>query len=597
MDEPVHRVTIQFIVTVAGAAAVQMTLRAVLPGAATLVVLAPLAIMTAGFWWTTRRFIAVSAEVARLQADRERMAAEREQYAAERERQLSQFDAAMHSVPIAMTVIDPELRYVRVNEACAQMTGHPVEDHAGRTLREVNPRLEPTIEAAIREALRTGEPCLNLRVSRRTPHAKSGIIELIFHVTPFRDAQGRIAGVCSTATDVTEWKVLQEQFFQAQKLETVGQLAASIAHDFNNLLTVIGSYCDLVLLELPESSPYRGEIEEIRRAAQSATTLAQRMLGAARSKTVVIRPIDFTAAVEETRHLLAHATRGKAALDVTLAVDPSVVIADPTQVEQVLMNLVINAVDAMPDGGTISVRTANVALDRETPTIVGPIAAGAYAELTVADSGTGMDAETLGHIFEPFFTTKPRGKGTGLGLATVFGIVRELGGGLTVDSAVGQGTTFRVLLPRASDEESTVPRRARAAAAAKLPTGTETVLIVEDEDALRHSIAHLFSRQGYRVLEARHAGEALRIAEHEAEIALVMSDLHMPGIGGRELSARMHALGRRVPVLFMNDASGAEDNPGDAWTPDTTTKYDRFIAKPFEPETLLRTAREMLEPV
>ncbi len=565
-------------------ATVQVTLHSLYPNATTPIVVASLVVVAATFSWTMQRAIA-GGEVA-LELQR----AEIGQHAAEREKQVAQFEAAMHSVPIVMTVIDPDLRYVLVNEACAKLTGRPIEEHIGRTLREVNPLVDPTIETAMKDVLRTGVPCLNLRIARPTPHAKSGVRDIVLHVTPFRDAQGQIAGICSTATDVTEWKTLQQQFFQAQKLETVGQLAAGIAHDFNNLLTVISSYCDLILLELPEHTPYRGEIEKIRRAANSASTLAQRMLGAARSKTVVIKPIDFTAVVNEARHLLAQATRGKVTLDMALATGSSVVVADPTQIEQVLMNLVINAVDAMPDGGTITVETGNAEFDRETVTSSGTIASGPYAVLTVADSGTGMDPETLGRIFEPFFTTKPRGKGTGLGLATVFGIMRDLGGGVMVESIPGEGTTFRVLFPKVPEEEHTLPRRA-------LPRGTETVLLVEDEDALRNSIARIFQRQGFRVLEARHGGEALRIAGREPEIALVVSDLHMPGIGGHELSRRMHALGRHMPVLFMSGSSTAEDNDGTEGMPGTASKYDRFIAKPFELETLLITAREMLEAV
>jgi PAS domain S-box-containing protein len=521
----------------------------------------------------------------------------------ERLRQTALFEAALRTVPIAMAIIDTDLRYVKVNAACAAMTAVDVDAHPGRTLREVNPQLAPELEAAMREVLATGEPCINYRLSRPTRHAKDGTLEIVMHITAFRDADGTILGICSTATDVTQWKALQDQFFQAQKLEAVGMLAAGIAHDFNNLLTVISSYCDLVLMELPAHGPHREEIGEIRSAATRASTLARRMLGMTRSHALVVTPVELRDVVLEARDLLAHAAKKNVTLHVECADEPCAVLADPTHIEQVLLNLVINAVDAMPDGGAVDVRTHDLALHRAILTRTGEIPAGEYVELTVSDSGAGMDEPTLSRIFEPFFTTKPRGKGTGLGLATVFGIVRDLRGGIDVESAPGRGTTFHILLPRIISEEGTGPRKARSNKAGALPRGHETLLLVEDEDALRASMARVFERQGYRVLEASHGGEALRMMGDDTGIALIVSDLDMPGVGGRELAQRVHALGRHTPMLFMSGSSETDDAP-DATHPGLPTQMpelhadrDRFISKPFEVETLLTTVREMLQPV
>jgi two-component system cell cycle sensor histidine kinase/response regulator CckA len=513
---------------------------------------------------------------------------------AERLRQTALFEAAVRTVPIAMAIIDRGLRYVKVNAACAAMTGLPVDAHPGRTLREVNPLFAPELEAAMRRVLETGEPCINYRLSRPTPQARGGVLEIVMHITAFRDIDGTILGICSTATDVSEWKALQDQFFQAQKLEAVGMLAAGIAHDFNNLLTVISSYCDLVLMEMPQRAPHRQEIGEIRSAAGRASTLARRMLGMARSHALVITPIELREVVAEARALLVHAVKKNIRLEVTCADEPGVVLADPTHVEQILVNLVVNAVDAMPDGGAITVRTRDVTLRRAEVARTGEVAAGDYVELTVSDTGNGMDETTLARIFEPFFTTKPRGKGTGLGLATVFGIVRDLRGGVQVDSAPWKGTTFRLLFPRLIAEEGTEPRRVRKEAAVR-PRGHETLLLVEDEDALRASMARVFTRQGYRVLEASHGGEALRVMAADEKIALVVSDLEMPGVGGRELSERIHALGHDVPVLFMSGSGDGGESVDDI--PRVDGSHDRFISKPFEVETLLTTVREMLEPV
>jgi PAS domain S-box-containing protein len=521
----------------------------------------------------------------------------------ERMRLTALFEAALRTVPIAMAIIDTDLRYIKVNSACAVMTGIDVDAHPGRTLREVNPRLAPELEAAMCAVLATGEPCINYRLSRPTKHAKDGALEIVMHITAFRDPDGTILGICSTATDVTQWKVLQDQFFQAQKLEAVGMLAAGIAHDFNNLLTVISSYCDLVLMELPANSPHREEIGEIRSAATRASTLARRMLGMTRSHALVVTPVELREVVLEARDLLAHAIQKNVKLEVVCADEPGAVLADPTHIEQVLVNLVINAVDAMPNGGALAVRTRDVTLPYPTVTRVGEIPAGEYVELTVADAGTGMDAATLSRIFEPFFTTKPRGKGTGLGLATVFGIVRDLHGGVDVESVLDRGTTFRILIPRLVAEEGTAPRLVRSNKAGALPRGDETLLLVEDEDALRVSMARVFERQGYRVLEASHGGEALRIMADDREIALIVSDLDMPGVGGRELAQRVHALGRHTPMLFMSGSSETDDSPDAAsrgiprYMPEMKPERDRFIAKPFEVETLLTTVREMLEPV
>jgi PAS domain S-box-containing protein len=515
------------------------------------------------------------------------------QQIAAREREAVILDAALRTVPIAVAIIDRDLRYIRVNAATATMTGIAIDAHPGRTLRDLNPRLAPELEAAMRTVIATGEPRLNFRLTRPTPHVAAGALEIVLHITPFRDQTGAIAGIVSAAADITEWKSLQDQFYQAQKLEAVGKLAASIAHDFNNLLTVVSSCADLMLMQMEETSPYRAEAEEIRNASGRATALARRMLGMSRASVLVSQPLDLAAVVTEARDILKRAAGSQMHFELHCDSDTGLVLADPSRIEQIVLNLVLNAVDATPHGGTVSVVTRAVELAQPLVMRSGQIAAGAYCELLVTDSGTGMPETTLAHIFEPFFTTKPPGKGTGLGLATVFSIVRDLGGGVDVHSTVGRGSTFRILLPRLRAEGSNTPPRFAAIQWASLPGGTETILLVEDEDTLRASVARVFTRKGYQVVEARHGGEALRLLNGSPNIALVVSDLHMAGMDGHELVRRMQALGRRPPVLFM---SGSTDDHGNAPAlPSAAQWHDRFIAKPIETVQLLATVRSMLD--
>ncbi|HEY4132387.1 MAG TPA: ATP-binding protein [Gemmatimonadaceae bacterium] len=509
----------------------------------------------------------------------------------DRVRHLELFEAALRTVPIAMAIIDRDLRYLKVNDACARMTNTPIDAHPGRTLREVNPLLLPEMEAIMRRVIATGEACMNYRLTRPTPHVPGGVIEVAMHMTAFYNDDGSIGGICSTASDMTEWRHLQGQLFQAQKLEAVGKLAASVAHDFNNFITVIGSYCDVVLMELPDASPMRADIEEIRAAANRATTLARRMLGTARNSALARTPIDVANAVRDAQELLRHATNASIEVVVDTTHDEVVILGDSVQLEQVLLNLVINAVDAMPSGGEITVRTQSTTVYAPLVTLAGEIRIGDYVEITVSDTGTGMDAETLNRIFEPFFTTKGAGKGTGLGLATVLGIARELNGGVDVTSEVGVGTTFRVLIPRLASAATAEFRATPSRGSFTYPHGSETLLLVNDEDALRVGLSRVLTRQGYRVLEARHGGEALRIIGEEPKIDLVISDLNMPGVDGFELAERLHA--PRMPMLFM---SSSQDESGAPYgLPANALPRDRFIRGPLEVDEFLATVWEMLQ--
>ena len=324
---------------------------------------------------------------------------------------------------------------------------------------------------------------------------------------------GETLGLAVAALDTTEQRELLEQFHHAQKLEAVGRLAAGIAHDFNNLLTVIRSYCDLALLEMADGAAGRDEIVQIRLAAERAAALSRQMLAMSRKQAIIPRPLAVSELVTEIEPMLLRVTGETVSFDIRCQLSVGLVHIDPTHLEQVLMNLVINAVDAMPNGGRLVIDVQDTVLDAEAVKRFVGLKPGGYVSLAVRDSGTGIDDETLRRIFDPFFTTKPQGKGTGLGLSTVYGIVRAAGGHVHVLSDVGAGTTFTVYLPVGAPRDGEPAHTtSRTAPAGPVAGGHEVVLVVEDDDLLRTSLARALRRRGFQVLEAAHGGEALRVA-------------------------------------------------------------------------------------
>jgi two-component system, cell cycle sensor histidine kinase and response regulator CckA len=350
--------------------------------------------------------------------------------------------------------------------------------------------------------------------------------------------------------DITERKSLEDQLRQAQKMEAVGQLAGGIAHDFNNLLTAILGSTELLLADTPPDDPRREDVQEISRSAHRAAALVRQLLAYSRKQVLQPRRVDLNAIVREMGAMLRRVVGEP--IELRLDLDPGLghVTADPGQLEQVIANLGVNARDAMPRGGTLTITTTNVTGRGVTaPADEGLSAAGPLVSLAVTDTGIGMDDEVRGRLFEPFFTTKELGRGTGLGLATVYGIVRQSGGHIQVRSRPGEGSSFTVYLPRA---EAPRPARGALAAAAPVSGGSETVLVAEDEEAVRHLVCRVLRAKGYRVLEARHAEAALDLAAATAEpIDLLVSDLVMPGLGGRALADRLLNLRPALRVLFI----------------------------------------------
>jgi PAS domain S-box-containing protein len=406
-------------------------------------------------------------------------------------------------------------------------------------------------------------------------------------ITPVRDQRGEITHFIAIKAEVSERKRLEQQLRQAQKMEAVGRLAGGVAHDFNNLLTIISGYGGLLLEHPSTVEPLRGYVDEIRNASGRAASLTRQLLAFSRQQVLAPRVLGLNAVVANIEKMLKRLIGEDINLVTILQESLWPVKADPGQLEQVLLNLAVNARDAMPNGGVLTIETANVEMDSTSAQSHSPLSPGRYVVLAISDTGIGMDTETQTRIFDPFFTTKEKGKGTGLGLATVYGIVKQSGGYIWVYSEVGKGTTFKIHLPRTEEEvDESGPGRKGVEAL----EGTETLLLVEDEDAVRSLVRNVLKEKGYRILEASRGEEALELAEqYWGPIDLLVTDVVMPQMGGRELARRLVSLHPQIKVLYI---SGYADNP--SWYQGGLDSGVAFLQKPFSPEALAHKVREVL---
>jgi PAS domain S-box-containing protein len=411
------------------------------------------------------------------------------------------------------------------------------------------------------------------------------------HVEPLRDASGGVQGAICMALDVTDRKQLEEQFRQAQKMEAVGRLAGGIAHDFNNLLMVIQGYADLLADRLPAGESLHRNAVQIQTAAQRAAALTQQLLAFSRKQILAPKVLNVHSVVADMEKMLQRLIGEDIELETSSKPDLWLVKADRSQIEQVVMNLAVNARDAMPKGGRLMIETSNVEFDASVSHSPAVVAPGKYVMLAVTDNGCGMDTKTQAHIFEPFFTTKEKGKGTGLGLATVYGVVKQSGGYVWVYSEPGHGTTFKIYLPRIEDETASGGRD-RSPAAAALPRGSEVILLVEDEAGVRELAREYLEMSGYTVIVAPDGHTAVELAAmHAGTIHLLMTDMVMPGIGGRELAERVLAVRPEIKILYM---SGYTDQ---AVVQQGILGTDApLLQKPFTLATLTMKLREILAP-
>ncbi len=511
-------------------------------------------------------------------------------HAAERERALALLNSAVLSAPFGFVFLDLTLHIVLANATFARMRGIPLESVAGLSLRQMaSPLLADEAEEFAKRVITTGEPVLQLHASESSNQPEGRTLQMILNFYPVRTSTGEVLGVAIIAIDVTERELLEEQMRQAQKLEAVGRIASGVAHDFNNLLTVIRSYCDLVLLDMPGEWQSREEVEEIRCAADRAAALARQLLSFGRKQVVLPRPMILNEIVTSMESMLARVLPAEVGQSVRLDPNLGTVKVDAGHVEQVILNLAINAADAMRTGGTLKITTENSTLDFKHSGQHGGVVPGEYVLLTVSDTGIGMDKSILSHIFEPFFTTKPIGEGTGLGLSSVYGIVQQYGGHVEVESEPGVGTTFKVYFPRVPEPVSAVVH-ADAKPNVTTSAATETVLVVEDDPAVRSTLSRILTRLGYAVLEAGHGGEAMRIsAEHGGPIDLVISDVMMPEMSGKEFIDRFSVTRPRSRVLFM---SGYADD--EVARMGLISGKEAFIEKPFTVEQITAKVRDVL---
>lgn len=530
----------------------------------------------------TMELEAQAAQLAEQATSLEEKIAERDSTLALLEETSRFLDAAIDSSPYGIAFYDRQIRYQRVNKALADFNGATPEAHLGKTVEEMAPMIAPSVRPIIEQVLATGQPVTNAIVEGATAAAPTAARRWSVTYYPIPSAGNALAGVGAIVVDVTEQHRLEQQLRQAQKLEAVGRLAGGIAHDFNNVLTVIQSYAEVLSFELEERDMGREEVDAIRAASDRAAGLARQLLAFSRRDVIIPRDVDVREVILGMQLILRRLVPTSVELLLDLADEMLVVRIDAGQLEQVLMNLAINAVDAMPAGGRLVVSTRRGPDNKDgRQTML----------LRVTDSGTGMTKEVQERLFEPFFTTKPPGRGTGLGLATTYAIVHESGGRITVESQAGKGSSFDVLLPLSSAAGADATRRPSPLRGIAMATGAERILLAEDEPAIRTALSRILRNAGYDVLEAAHGGEALRLADAESRpIHLLLSDVMMPGIGGKELVQRLSAVRPDIRVVLM---SGYTDD--EALRADLGAARYAFLQKPFTARDVLRIIREALD--
>lgn len=478
---------------------------------------------------------------------------------------------------------DLDGRYLMINSAGAQFLGMKADEIIGKDDRQLFRRETAlAIMERDRQVMSSGlsqvfeEPATVGDVTR-TYLSTKGV---------YRNAHGVVVGLIGISRDVTELKRLEEQFRQAQKMEAVGQLAGGVAHDFSNLLTVINGYSELVFSSLDAADPNRELVAEIWKSGERAVDLTRKLLAFSRKQMLQPQVVNVNSLLDELHKLLQRLIGADIELSLLLAPDLALANVDPSHFEQAILNLAVNARDAMPKGGRLIIETRNVEFATEDSKCEGEVRAGNYVLVSVRDTGHGMDEATKRRVFDPFFTTKGPGKGTGLGLAMVYGFVKQSGGQIDVSSEPGHGAAFNIYLPHGQESPRAEPSSDRR----RISKGTETVLLVEDEDAVRNLAKLSLQSSGYRILEARDGQEAVWVAEqHQGPIHALVTDVVMPRMSGRHLATLLTQARPGVRVLFM---SGYADDG----VPHAALKAGAvFLQKPFSPISLVRTVRNLLD--
>jgi two-component system cell cycle sensor histidine kinase/response regulator CckA len=508
------------------------------------------------------------------------------------EQSLRLLNSAVLQSKEAILITDADLdlpgpRVVFVNPAFTKMTGYAAEEIIGKTPRILQgPQTDKTVLSRLRKNLESGQEFAGETINYR----KNGQqFDLEWQTAPIRDAGGTTTHYLAIQRDITVRKRFEAQLFQSQKMETVGKLAGGVAHEFNSILTAIIGQSEILIDDLPEGTPLAESATEINKAAGRAAILTRQLLAYGRKQLLQPETLDLNLIVAEMDGVFHHLMGGSVDIQIVPAAALQAVQADVGQVEQVIMNMIINARDAMPNGGKLTLETANVSFDQESVDRYPELKPGDYVMLAISDTGTGMSAEVKARLFEPFFSTKEVGHGTGLGLSTCYGIIKQSGGHISVYSELARGTTFKIYLPQVEQRVKTPGQRPELPA---LPRGTETILLVEDDPALREMAATLLRRLGYTVLPAANGIEALSLKQQRGvgHIDLLFTDIVMPHMSGKELSERVVALYPHTRVLFTS-----------AYTEHSILHQgvlDKGLAllqKPFTPNALAKKLREVLD--
>ena len=503
---------------------------------------------------------------------------------AEEERMLLATAIEQAAEAIVITDIQGDIEYV--NPAFERVTSYESKEVIGRNPRVLKSgKHDSSFYQKMWTTLLSGEAWTGHFINRKKDQT---LYEEEASISPVRDATGALAHFVAVKRDVTREVSLEEQLRQSQRMEAIGQLAGGIAHDFNNLLTAILGYSGMVASHMTPDDPLLKNVREIEKAGRVAADLTRQLLAFSRRQVLQPKVLDINEVVANLDKMLRRVLGEDVELVTLFGFDLGRIKVDPGQMEQIIMNLAVNARDAMPKGGKLTIETANVELDEAYALNHVAVRPGSYVMLAVSDSGHGMDVETQSHVFEPFFTTKEVGKGTGLGLSTVYGIVKQSGGNIWVYSEPGQGTVFKIYLPRIEDVVSSLDPGDQPV---EELGGTETVLLVEDEPAVRKLARIVLEKNGYTILEADRGGEALRIAaEEEGPIHILVTDVVIPQLSGRQLAERIEAIRPCTKVLYMSGYTGnAIIHHG------VLDQGIAFLQKPFTPLGLLRKVREVLD--
>lgn len=495
------------------------------------------------------------------------------------------FSTVVEHLGEGLLIADLKDTVLYVNAAMAELTGYTPAELVGRTAHEflVAPTLWPTMQERHQQRMQG----VRERYELILKHKNGNQFYTEISATPLRNASGEIIGNLGLIVDITERKTLEAQLFQAQKMEVVGQLAGGVAHDFNNLLTIILSSAQLAMHTLHPGTQIHTDLKEIFHAATQAADLTQQLLAFARQQIIAAQAVDLNELILTMDRMLRRVIGADVELVTLLGPALKPVRADPSQLEQVIINLAVNARDAMPNGGKLTIKTASVTLDEQYTRHHLDVKPGTYVQVIVSDTGIGMDAAVVQHLFEPFFTTKEPGKGTGLGLAMAYGVLKQHEGHIDVWSEPDHGSTFTLYLPY-HENAHVMPVTKKESH--QLPRGSETVLLVEDEPLVRFMSARVLTDQGYTVLEASNGDEALRVARSQIQTPhLLLTDLVMPQMGGMDLAEQIEKLFPDIKVLFT---SGYSNNTV-LWKVQEVNVD--FLPKPFLPSTLAHKVREILD--